>query len=210
EYFDRSLGQTNVAQAVGDLVAPNISGVHATNQLGQTVMIWQTFEPADSVIRYGTNPANLDHVLRLSARTPDHELVLTSLAAGSAYYFVVTSMDAAGNTATANNGGQPFIVAAAPTVLLVDDYHYEFPDVFIPLETYTNALVQLEVSFDVWSTEQQGEGPLYANLKDYPVVLWRINDSLHRSSDAIAPAQRAAIQEYVNNGGAFFMASMEI
>ena len=210
EYFDAGESTTNVAHAVADLLPPNITDVSVTNQFGQTLVRWRTDEPANSVVRFNTN-ATLSRALTNNSRTISHEVELRNLVAGQTYYYVVISTDAAGNSATNSNGGMPhtFVAPAAATVLLVDAYvSTEFDKTLIPPSTYTGPLDQIGVSYDVWNAESMGM-PVYGDLSPYRVVMWRVNDSLF-SIDTIPLSQQTAIQQYLTNGGAFFMASMNI
>jgi len=211
EYFDESEHVTTVANAVADLLPPVITSVSVTNQFGQTLVRWTTDEPANSVVRFNTN-TTLSRAVTNNFRTTSHEMELRNLVAGQRYYFVVISTDAAGNTTTNRNGGAPyeFVAPEAAAVLLVDAYvPTEFGETFIPLSTYTGPLDQIGVSYDVWDTENRGM-PIYGDLSPYRVVMWRANDSLWAVDNTIPLPQQTAIQQYLNNGGAFFMASMEM
>ena len=209
EYADASEGVTRAASATADLIAPNITGVVVTNQFGQMVVSWVTDEPATGVVRYGTN-STLNRSVTNNFLTFSHSLELGDLTTWTTNYFVAMSADAAGNIRTNNNGGSLFNFVALPsaTVLLVDAYVHNLEDTFIPLSTYTNALNETGVRYDVWSTESRGM-PVFNNLRSYQIVMWRLNDS-YNSSDLIPTAQQNAIQQHLNGGGAFFMASMEI
>jgi len=209
EYVDASEGVTRAASATADLVAPVISAVVVTNQFGQMVVSWVTDEPATGIVRYGTN-STLNRSVTNNFLTLSHSLELGDLTTWTTNYFVVISADAAGNIRTNNNGGSLFNFVALPsaTVLLVDAYVHNLEDIFIPLSTYTNALNETGVSYDVWSTQSRGM-PVFNNLRSYQIVMWRLNDS-YNSSDIIPTAQQNAIQQHLNGGGAFFMASMEI
>lgn len=210
EYFDVSEQVTSVANAVADLVAPVITNVSVTNQFGQILVRWTTQEPANSVVRFNTN-TTLSRAVTNNFRTTSHEMELRNLVVGQTYYFVVISTDAAGNSATNSNGGVPYTLVApeAATVLLVDAYVSTVLDkTLIPLSTYTDPLDQIGVSYEVWNAENMGM-PIYSDLSPYRIVMWRINDSLW-SGDTIPLSQQTAIQQYLNNGGAFFMASMDI
>ncbi len=210
EYFDASESGTNVANAVADLVSPKIASVDVTNQFGQVVVSWLTDEAANSIIwlSSGCAPAR---ALTNNVLTKSHELELTNLVPDCIYSFGVSSTDAAGNTATNNNGGALFTFVAVPTapVLLVDAYLPAPGDPLVPLSAYTDALSQTGVTFDVWDATTN-RFPTFANLRSYQIVMWRLNDSFKRSNDVILAAQQAALQQYLNSGGAFFMASMEI
>ena len=80
-------------QAPQLLAAPTI--INVTEQ--SAVIRWDTDEPADSQIVYGTSPNTLDKIDSRAALTKTHNLPLVGLAAGTAYTFQVRSTDAAGN-----------------------------------------------------------------------------------------------------------------
>jgi hypothetical protein len=214
EYFDVIDNLSRFANATADLRPPVISQVSNTNRFGQTVVSWITDEPANAVVRFNTN-SSLVRTATNYVITTTHAVELTNLVVGRTYYFSVESTDVAGNTSTTNNNGVPYTFVAQPTatVLLVNNY---IPDSsgesdFIPVTTYTAALQQIRVSYDTWNATSDGAAlPGFATLRPYPLVIWRINDSFHRSNDSIPSAQQNAIQQYINSGGAFFMASMEI
>jgi hypothetical protein len=85
-----------------DNKAPVISNLTSTNILTDTATInWTTDEPSDSRIEYGTSlsygqvsPLNGSLVI-------NHSAILSSLSAGTDYYYRVNSHDAGGNNATA-------------------------------------------------------------------------------------------------------------
>ena len=213
DYYDIPDNAFRSAHAVADLQPPVISQVTVTNVFGQTVVGWQTDEPANSVVRYNTNSS----LLRAATNfvfTTQHQVELTNLTVGRTYYYRIESTDIAGNTAS--NGTTPsFVAQPTATVLLVNNYipETEFGTPFIPVSVYADTLAQVGVSFDVWNaTSASGNGsalPTFNNLRPYPIVIWRVNDSFWRS-DSIPAPQQTAIQQYLNAGGAFFMSSMEI
>ncbi len=213
DYFDAIDNLTRSAHARADLVPPVISQVTTNNRFGQTVVSWNTDEPANAVVRFNTN-SSLIRAATNYVITSLHAVELTNLVVGRTYFFAVESTDIAGNTTTTNNNGVPYTFVAQPTatVLLVNNY---VPDdsgesIFIPVSTYTSALEQIGVSYDVWNATSNGAAlPGFTTLRPYPLVLWRVNDSFYRS-ESIPTAQQNAIQQYLNGGGSFFMASMEI
>ena len=205
EYFDASEQVTNFASATADLIPPVISNVIVTNAFGQMVITWQTDEPASGVVRFGTN-ATLNRAETNNFLLTSHAIALDSLVAGATYFFSVTTADRAGNLRT-NNSGASFVALPASTVLLVDAYVHNVEDTLIPQSSYTDALDQTGVTYDVWNVSTRGQ-PVFASLRPYQVVIWRINDSFN-STDTIPSAQRNAIQQYVNSGGGFMLASME-
>ena len=91
-------------QAVADLVPPVLSGVAVTVDLGVNTITWQTSEPANSIVRYGTN-LTFNLTATNSTLVTSHSVKLAGLVAGKTYYFYVVSADAAGNSATNNNSG---------------------------------------------------------------------------------------------------------
>ncbi len=211
-YYDDGVNE-RMAEATGDLFAPFIFGVAATNQFGRILVSWLTDEPSDSVVRYGTSIAGTNllngGIITNESRSTIHRIELTNLVAGITYYFSVSSTDAAGNTGRDNNGGSfhQFVAVPGAAVLLVNAYVHYPDDPFIQLTAYTDALDQTGVSYDVWDGSSQL--PLLDDLRTYQIVIWRINDSINRPADFIPSAQQVAIQQYLNAGGAFFMASME-
>ena len=112
-----------IATAAADLVPPVFSGVAVTIDLGVITISWQTSEPANSIVRYGTN-LTFNLAATNSALTTSHSVRLSQLVPGQTYSFYVVSADAAGNATTNNNSGAyfSFVGVATPTVLLVDAY----------------------------------------------------------------------------------------
>ena len=141
---------------MADLVPPLISAVASATDLGVLTITWQTSEPANSVVLYGTNSSNLNLGVTNAALVTSHVVKLTRLIPGKTYYFLVSSTDAAGNTATNNNSGAyfTFIGVATPTVLLVDAYDTAAEEAngatVIPDSAYTNVLAAAGVSYGFW------------------------------------------------------------
>jgi subtilisin family serine protease len=217
------------ATAVADLIPPVISAVATSTDLGVLTVAWQTSEPATSLVRYGTNSANLNLAVTNSALVTAHVVKLTRLVPGRTYYFSVSSADAAGNAATNNNAGAnlTFTGIATPIVLLVDAYDTAAEDLgdatVIPDSTYTNALNAAGVSYAFWKVNTRGGYPQLADLKPYPVVMWRLTDDAvyygvddlglpdpTATNNTLNARQQFMIQSYLNGGGSFFLASMGI
>lgn len=203
-HFDASFGVTRLAQAVGDLVAPLISGVNATNEFGEVRVRWRTDEPARALVRYGTNAA-LPLAVTNAVLATDHDVSLGNLTPGRTWYFVVVATDEAGNSATNNNQGALFsiVVTASPTVLLVD--HYQDP-IFgaPPLSGYTAALNGAGVSYEVWNVAQRGI-PTLANLLAHRAVVWRVGEFSGWSAGVCT-----LVSNYLAGGGALCVASMDL
>ena len=211
DYFDAVDKMWRFAHATADLLPPVISQVTTTNRFGQTVVTWRTDEPANAVVRFNTN-SSLTRAATNYVITTMHGVELTNLVVGRTYFYAVESTDIAGNTAITNNNGVPYSFVAQPTatILLVNNYIPDSESVFIPVSVYTNAFQQNGVTYDVWNATTDGAAlPSLTTMRPYPVVIWRVNDSFYRG-DSIPAAQQSAIQQYLNGGGSFFMASMEI
>jgi hypothetical protein len=210
-YQDASPSATRTATARADLVAPVLTNVTETNQFGKAIIRWTSDEPATSIVRYGTN-GNLTFAATSSVLEETHAIELNNLLAGTNYQFLVISADEAGNAATNDNGGALFSFVAAPakTVLLVDAYVQgaDYDSIEIPVTEYTAALDQTGVSYDVWDIEQRGS-PRAADLRPFRVVVWRLNDSFY-DGQFISATEQVAIRSYLDGGGGFFLASMEI
>ncbi len=227
DYFD-SMGTKRMATAVADLVPPAISAVTAITDLNVLTITWQTSEPANSIVWYGTNRANLNLAATNTALVTSHTVKLTRLIPGKTYYFWVNSTDAASNTAMNNNSGAyyTFIGLATPTVLLVDAYDTVAEAAngatVIPDSAYTNVLAAAGVSYGFWKVNARGY-PQLADLQPFPVVIWRLTDDIVNygvdanglpdptaTNNTLNAQQQFMIQTYLNGGGSFFMASMGI
>jgi len=227
EYVD-SLGVLRVATAVGDLIPPAIAAVSVTNDLGILTIIWQTSEPANSVVHYGTNSASLNLGVTNATLTTSHAVRLTGLIPGPTYYYTVGSTDAAGNATTNDNGGANynFIGVATPTVLLVDAYDTVAEEnngaTVIPDSVYTNVLATAGIKFGFWKVNERGY-PQLTDLTPFPVVMWRLTDDQVNygvdqdglpdptaTNNTLNAGQQFMIQSYLNGGGSFFLASMGI
>jgi len=227
DYIDSGANK-RFATAVGDLVAPGISGVAVSTDLGVLTITWTTTEPATSLVRYGTNSATLNLAATNTALVTSHSLKLTRLIPGKTYYFLIGATDAAGNNGTNNNAGAnfTFIGLATPTVLLVDDYDTTAEEqngaIVIPDGSYTNVLAAAGITYGFWKVNLRGS-PELADLKPFPVVIWRTTDDAiyygvdedgladpSATNNTLNAHQQFMTQTYLNGGGSFFMASMGI
>ena len=106
-----------------DTTPPVISSLSASVGSGGTTATvqWGTNEPATSVVRYGTAPANLNQTVSDSALLTAHSIPLSGLTSSITYYYQVTSADGAGNsTSSAVSSFVTTVVdATPPTVSLV-------------------------------------------------------------------------------------------
>jgi serine protease AprX len=216
DYVDTT-GGTRTGLATAQLIPPVLTAVAATNDLGIISILWQTSEPANSIVRYSTN-LTFNLAATNTTLTTSHVVKLLHLVPGKTYNFFVSSTDAAGNTATNNNGGSyfSFIAVATPTALFVDDYdsagEAQAGSTVISDGTYTNALAAAGFNFGFWKVTQRGY-PQLADLQGFPVVIWRTTDDIVNytgTHNTLTPQQQFMIQSYLNGGGSFFMASMGI
>lgn len=208
DYYDASLGSNITAIALADLVPPQISSVNHTNALGKSIVTWITDEPSDSTVHFGISVPPTQTASNQTMST-NHQVVLTDLEPEQEYYYQVVSTDPAGNTTTNDNSGNLFVFTseAAATILLVDAYE---PDAFtepIPLAEYTNALEATEFEYEVWSVAERNS-PTFNDLKPFHAVIWRVTDSVY-SESVITSEQQQVIRQYIDNDGAFLLASME-
>ncbi|HXF09492.1 MAG TPA: S8 family serine peptidase, partial [Desulfuromonadaceae bacterium] len=215
-YQDLAPAATRTATARADLLPPVITGVTVTNRFGRETISWQTDEPATSLVFYGTNNLNLSLSATNRVLSTDHEVALDNLTAGTTYHFFVVSADEAGNSSTNTNGGSfyDFVAKPAATILLVDAYVPDDPTLGtppIPLTTYTDAIDQTQISYEVWDlTQPSSPSPGTNDLRPFRVVIWRLNDSLFRGGPTLSGTQQKALESYVNGGGSLFISSMEL
>lgn len=206
-YTEGSPSGQRIAAASADLVPPVITGVTTTNEFGHTEVIWNTDEPAGSIVFYSTNTPPTLSVTDTELVT-QHQVALDRLITGRTYRFYVTSTDEAGNRSTNNNGGSYFtFTALAPApVLLVDSYTASFLMTAPPsISEYTATLDQLGVEYDFWDTSIRGT-PTYTNLAPYQAVIWRVSEETLSWSST----DMQNISRYLDNGGTLFVASMEL
>lgn len=212
-YTDASTGGQVTTSAQVDLAAPVISNVQFTNQFGQVVITWETDEPSDSKVYFGTNGSLAALELGASDATlvESHSATLSKLVPGRTYFFYVVSSDEAGNVRTNANGGALFSFVAASTrgILLVDQY---VEDVFVgpapPLEPYTTVLDLLGVPYEVWPAETMGSP---ANVLDgYRTIIWRVQELGFTVPTVWTAAEQNAISNYLSSGGSLLVASMEV
>lgn len=82
-----------------DVTPPIISKVAATAITSSSANItWNTDEPADGLVKYGTTSGNYINSLSDPAYVTSHAIDLTGLAANTTYYYVVNSTDQSGNS----------------------------------------------------------------------------------------------------------------
>jgi len=81
-----------------DTVAPSVYNVSAGDIAADTVTIyWNTSEPGNSIVDYGTEPGVYKWSISYDARTTSHAVYLKRLENLTTYYFRVKSRDLSGN-----------------------------------------------------------------------------------------------------------------
>jgi len=195
-----------------DINGPLISGLVATNEFGLKSIQWSTDEPATGLVRYGTGGI-LTNEISSQLFSLKHAISIAGLVQGQTYQFLVISTDQAGNSTTEDNAGNffTFTVEEGKTVLLVDAYTHNSLDEMppIPVTVYTDPLDIINASYDVYDVASRGS-PSLDTLKNYKVVIWRINDSFFNPENTISPQQQKMLMSYFQKGGGVFIASMEL
>src|SRR5439155_14905983 len=93
---------------VVDATPPIISNVAVTSTSSFTTstatVMWQTNEPASSLVKYGTTPGALDRTAQMLDSSTAHTMALAGLVPNTPYYYTVASTDGANNSATFPTG----------------------------------------------------------------------------------------------------------
>ena len=102
----------------GDTTPPVISAVSATPGATSATIIWTTNEASSSGVNYGTSSGSLTSPATGPSNVTSHSVSLTGLAQGTTYFYRVTSVDAANNSATspASPATLSFTTTTATTV----------------------------------------------------------------------------------------------
>ena len=110
----------NTPVSVADTGPPVISSVSTSVGGSSTATVqWATDEPSTSVVRYGTSPASLTLTVSDPLLLTAHGVQLAGLTAGTTYYYQVTSVDAAGNSASSAVGSFATTADTPPPILTV-------------------------------------------------------------------------------------------
>jgi hypothetical protein len=93
------VNQTTKTLPGQDTTPPVITNVTATNiTMNSATISWDTDEPSDSLVKYGTESGNYVSTAYDAADVTTHHIALTGLSANTTYYYVVNSTDASGNS----------------------------------------------------------------------------------------------------------------
>jgi beta-lactamase superfamily II metal-dependent hydrolase len=153
-YFDEYIGTDN---------PPILYNIHEENVSETTAdIVWDTNEPATSLVRYGTTPGSYPMNVSSSNLTVNHSLNLPSLTPYTTYYYVVESTDATSHTTISDE--------LSFTAIHPDDVKIVFSEVFYDtpgtdadeewIELYNNSPVTIDVGG--WKiTDNNGAGASY-------------------------------------------------
>jgi hypothetical protein len=197
-YQDASPVATLTATAQVDFTPPLISNVRANNQGSASVLIqWNTDVGASTRVYYGSTPDLGSATPLVPTAVSAHQVSLTGLTVGQAYYFDVESQDLNGNLTRDDNGGEHYRFTVNPVadVLLVYDGDFTRP------ERYADAFATLGWTYDLWAgalSQSPQLGDLQTGLRAYKAVWWQNGlDNYPPFSDAA----RDAITLYLDGGG---------
>ncbi|MEA3281424.1 MAG: cohesin domain-containing protein [Euryarchaeota archaeon] len=106
-----------------DITAPVIANIGVTSiTKDSTIILWETSEPGDSLVRYGTQVGNYTKVAHNASYVIDHSIVLAELLPNTTYYYVVNSTDPSSNSmqsAEHNFTTHPVIIISIGDVTLI-------------------------------------------------------------------------------------------
>jgi phosphodiesterase/alkaline phosphatase D-like protein len=80
--------QNNTHDNVRMMGGPNVATTDDT-----ATITWKTDDQAATIVRFGTDPKNLNQVEKQSGSARDHKVVLTGLKPGTAYHFAIMTND---------------------------------------------------------------------------------------------------------------------
>jgi hypothetical protein len=103
-YQDPNPPQQRTTTAKADPVLPIISNVASNPNVASVVLTWQTSEPTNGTIFYGTSTSLGKTKKDFGLRT-DHGVLIVGLAPNTTYYFDVASWDSANNMLRSDNSG---------------------------------------------------------------------------------------------------------
>ena len=96
----------NITIHIPDTTPPVITNISATAiTKDSATIIWDTDEPSDSLLKYGTEPGNYDQMVYSPEDTMHHGIDLTELSLDTTYYYVVNSTDPSGNSLQSTEQG---------------------------------------------------------------------------------------------------------
>jgi len=109
-----------------DQTGPAISNIAEDLEPDGATITWDTDEPADSRVDFGTSPGALDSSEGGAALGTSHSVALGGLEPSTTYYYRVTSADAGSNSTTEPAGAQPPRTFTTPVASLTDTTAADF------------------------------------------------------------------------------------
>ncbi len=128
-----------------DTVGPAISALAVAPSTNSAVVTWQTNEPATTRISYGLSPSSLVFSTTVAGLSTAHTINLTGLAAGTTYYYRVTSADASNNSTSAPSPNGTFTTAAAAAMSVGDTTVADFTAGTLDAATYVAEMADGEL-----------------------------------------------------------------
>lgn len=182
---------------------PVIDLVQAVPGARQATVLWTTDEPANSFVRYGIDPNNLDQLASDSAFVDSHRVRLFGLEDETTYYFEAISADPAGNTTTSERGS--FVTTTAPPILFVDDDQGDTLERF-----FTAALDAGGYVYGNWDVADLGRSPTVGDLADHATVIWNTGANYDAPTAGLTPAEEAEIRDFLDGGGNLFLVGQDV
>jgi phosphodiesterase/alkaline phosphatase D-like protein len=125
------------------------------------VIVWETDEPASSMLQYGLSKAEwggFDHSKVNTDMRTDHSVTITGLSATTQYFFMVGAMDATGNGPGKNeNPSNPSLVDSFWTTGIGDETPPDISGIEVVYATDATALIQ-------WETDEPGNSMVQYDL----------------------------------------------
>lgn len=116
-----------IASYAADATPPVLSNINATPAANGTALItWDTNEPSDSLVEYGTVSGSLGLSESNTASVTTHSITLTGLAPSTTYYYRASSTDGSNNTATSPEPPAIPLTFTTPVMPLGDDTAADF------------------------------------------------------------------------------------
>ena len=84
---------------VPDTSPPVITNIGAIPTKDSANITWETDEPGDSLVKYGTEPGNYTKIVYDASYVTYHSITIANLTSNTTYYYVVNSTDSSSNSA---------------------------------------------------------------------------------------------------------------
>src|SRR5690606_8511775 len=138
-YQDANAGNGSPATIFGDIsidcTPPQLGGIHAADVFSTGANIaFDLSEYANVTVSYGTDCSNLSESTNPRGVSPDEALIdLRDLSEDTTYYYTLTAVDRAGNTAVYDNDGMCYAFTTAVEIYRED---FETTSVSLPGSTW--------------------------------------------------------------------------